>query len=364
MLKYADIVAPLFVTLCICLFVVEIFKNWRIGLALPEHLRRLQSTHCLPTPRLGGLGIIAGYMTVFAMVGSDAALVGVSLLPVFLVGLLEDLDISVSAKKRLIVVLIACLIEVTLTNRWLVRYDVPGLDALAATLPFGVLLTLAVVGGLSHAFNLVDGLHGLSSGIGILASATLGLIATSAGDFDLARACYMFSAVLFGFWLVNFPFGQLFLGDSGAYLTGYILAWLGIALILRNPQVSAASVLLVFLWPLTETAWSIQRRRMTGRNPMQADRMHMHHLIMRGLEISVFGRGRRGLVNPIASAVLLPIAAMPMVAGGLLWRDALGGYIAVCAFMAGYVMLYLALVKLAHVLRRQGRPSLRTEVGS
>lgn len=364
MLKYADIVAPLIVTLCICLFVVEIFKDRRIGLALPEHLRRLQSTHALPTPRLGGLGILAGYMTVFAMVGSDATLVGVSLLPVFLVGLLEDLDFPVSAQKRLIVVLIACLIEVALTNRWLLRYDFPGVDALAATLPFGIVMTLAVVGGLSHAFNLVDGLHGLSSGIGILASATLGLIAASAGDADLARACYMFAAVLIGFWLVNFPFGQLFLGDSGAYLTGYILAWLGIALILRNPNVSAASVLLVFLWPLTETAWSIQRRRMSGRPPMQADRMHMHHLIMRGLEISLFGRGRRALVNPIASAVLLPIAAVPMLAGALLWQDALGGYIAVITFMVGYVMLYLMLLKLAQVLRRPARASLRTEVGS
>ncbi|MEI6800020.1 MAG: MraY family glycosyltransferase [Pseudomonadota bacterium] len=322
-----------------------------------RHLNSVQSTHLHPTPRLGGVAIMAGFIAL-ATVGlpNTAVLVTVSIAPIFIVGLLEDLGVPMSPRRRLASVAVSCLIEIVLRGVWMQRYDLLGFDELVAQAAFGIPVTLLLVGGISHAFNLIDGLNGLASGVAALAACALGTIAMFAGDVTLATTGYMFGTVIAGFMPVNFPFGKLFLGDAGAYCVGYILAWIGIALVMRNPDVSAWSVFLVFLWPVAETFWAIFRRKIKGLSVTAADRMHMHHVVMRGLEIAVLGPNRRTIANPLATMLLLPLAAAPVTAGVLLWREPLAGFAASVGFLMIYILTYVAAVRVLPKLRTKVTP--------
>ena len=318
----------------------------RSGVA--RHLRTVQSAHVRPTFRIGGIAIIVGYIVmILAVVPQESRdlVVGLSLVPVFVIGLLEDLHVPMSPTRRLMAVWVGCVVQIWLHGMWMPRFDLPLLDAFVGYAAVGIPFTLLLVGGVSHAFNLVDGLHGLSSGTAILTSGALGVLALLAGDPEMAWLCAAFATVVAGFLVLNFPFGRIFLGDAGAYSVGFILGWFGILLVVRNPELSAWSVFLCFFWPIAEAFWSILRRKLKGISPARADRMHMHHIVLRGLEITVFGKGRRQIVNPVATLVLMPFIAAPMVVGVLLWSEPREGGMAAVAFMALFVLTYLALVR-------------------
>lgn len=327
-----------------------------------RNLASVQATHVVPTLRLGGISVLLGYIALLALAQpamGQPMLVGLSLVPVFVVALLEDLHFPMSPRRRLLAVFASCLIEIWLRGTWMPRFDIAGLDGLMGLASVGIPMTLLLVGGLSHAFNLIDGLHGLSSGIATMASCALGLLALSVGDHDLAGLCFMFAVVLAGFLVVNFPFGRLFLGDAGAYCVGYILGWLGISLLARNPEIAAWSVFLVFSWPIAETFWAILRRRLNGKPATQADQMHMHHVMLRGVEICLLGRKRRSVANPLATALVWPFAGVPMLTGLWLAQDRAGSaamsVVVVLVFIASHILCVRLLVKWRAVRRGQGQ---------
>lgn len=327
---------------CVLAFGLGRMRGWP---QIRRQLASVQATHLAPTLRLGGISVLLGYLALLALTTSGAGqpmLVGISLVPVFVIALLEDLHVPMSPRRRLLSVFLSCLIEIWLRGAWMPRFDIAGLDAILGLGVVGIPLTMLLVGGLSHAFNLIDGLHGLSSGIAILTSCSLGLLANGSQDAELARVCFLFAAVLVGFLVVNFPFGRLFLGDAGAYCVGYLLAWFGISLLARNPEISAWAVFLIFAWPISETLWAILRRRLRGRPVTQADRLHMHHVMLRGIEICLLGRNRRAIANPLASAMLLPFAAVSMGAGIWFAQDRMAS----AAVSVGVVLLFIA----SHIL--------------
>lgn len=355
--SFAPIISPFATTLITALSLLVLLRPSSFSVRYARHLASVQSMHVQPTLRIGGVAIMAGFAMLWLTIAPGPDLVvGLSILPVVVVGLLEDLHVPMSPRRRLVSVALATLVEIALRRVWMSRYDLAGFDTLVAQAAFGIPVTVLLVAGLSHAFNLIDGLHGLASGVAALAACALGVLSGQSGDAALALACFGVAAVIVGFLLVNYPFGLMFLGDAGAYSIGYILAWLGIALVLRNPDVSAWSVFLIFLWPIAETFWAILRRKFNGLPATCADRMHMHHIALRGIEIAVFGKRRRRVTNPLATAVILPLAGMPMLTGIWLWRDASDALAAALGFLGLYVVSYLLAVRLMPRLRRVNRP--------
>ena len=76
--------------------------------------------------------------------------------------------------------------------------------------------------GVVNAFNLIDGLNGLSSYVSVSTAVTLSIIAFRVGDVQSTIFLILFTASILGFMVLNFPFGKIFLGDGGAYLLGHI----------------------------------------------------------------------------------------------------------------------------------------------
>lgn len=243
----------------------------------------IQRFHTVPTPRIGGIGFVIGLtIALFYVSDSVKAILEPMLIagvPAFLFGVAEDITKRVGVRERLLATMASGTLAWWLTDISLTRVDVPLLDTMLTWMPMSVLFTAFAAGGIANAINIIDGFNGLSSGVVIIALSALSAIAYSVGDPALGSTALVLGGVTLGFLLVNFPFGKIFLGDGGAYLLGFMLAWIGILLPMRNPSVSPWASLLVCAYPILEVLFSVLRRLRRKQHPGHPDRLHLHSLI-------------------------------------------------------------------------------------
>ncbi|AJE47154.1 Glycosyl transferase family 4 [Celeribacter indicus] len=275
-----------------------------------------------------------------------------SLIPVFAAGLLEDLGVGVSPKHRLLAAALSSVLAIILFGAWVARTDLVGLDFLVAFAPVGIALTVFGGAGICNAFNLIDGLNGLSATIGITVAVALGLIASRGGQPDLATWGYVIASALTGFLLLNFPWGKIFMGDAGAYGIGHLLVWVAILMLDALPDLTPWALLLVFFWPLADTVLAIVRRRRSGKPTDQPDRLHFHQLVMRAIEIGKLGRGARHIANPLATVVMMPFFMAPPFVAVILWDNAVAAAIAFFCFVVLFATSYSTGVLLARAWRK------------
>ena len=143
--------------------------------------------------------------------------------------------------------------------------------------PFAIGFTVLWIAGMINSINFIDGLDGLSSGIGLIAAVTLGLISltTQVGQPFIAILCFALAGALLGFLRWNFHPATVFAGTSGVMFLGYALAVLSI---LGTAKVAVA--LLVLGVPIIDAFWIIVRRLVQGRSPFSPDRGHLHHRLL------------------------------------------------------------------------------------
>lgn len=324
-----------------------------------DTLSSVQAAHGAPTPRLGGLALVLGLVAAAALsadqFGWRAAALWASLVPLVAAGLLEDLGFGVRPAVRLAAAAVSSVLVVCFTGRWLLRFDAPLVDAAMAFAPLAIVVTVFATTAVSHAFNLIDGLNGLCAGVALTICIAFGAIAERAGDSSAVAMAQAFAVAIFGFFLWNYPFGRIFLGDAGAYALGHVLAWFAIVLIWRTPEVSAWAMLLLFLWPIADTTLAIWRRWRRGAPVAAPDNRHMHQVVLRFVETCWLGKKNRRLANPLATLLMAPFFVAPAVAGVALWDKPLWSFVAVVVFVALFVGSYALLVC---AIRRWRRPAL------
>jgi UDP-N-acetylmuramyl pentapeptide phosphotransferase/UDP-N-acetylglucosamine-1-phosphate transferase len=180
--------------------------------------------------------------------------------------------------------------------------------------PVAVLFTAFAVGGVSNAINIIDGFHGLASGTTTLCLLAIACIAAHVGDTPLVLTAVMVAAAVAGFWMVNFPWGKLFLGDGGAYFAGFALAWLAVLLPMRNAEVSPWASLLVCGYPIMEVMYSIARWLHGRRSAGEPDRHHLHSLVSTQIIPKLLPRLHPTLQNSSVSVIMWICAAVPALA--------------------------------------------------
>lgn len=264
-------------------------QNIHGHLTLDGHVG-VQKLHKQPTPRIGGVALVAGALVGGFSLPADAKdlwwPICLASLPALLFGLAEDLTKRVSVKARLLATICAGLLFSALTGYRITHVDIPGLDLLFSFWLPSILFTAFAIGGIANAINIIDGVNGLASGTSIIILAGLAIVAAQVGDTAILGICLVAIGALGGFFLLNFPMGRIFLGDAGAYSTGFALAVIAVALPERNAELSPLIGLLALSYPVTETLVSIHRRlRRAGTHPGQADRLHLHSLVYRSLAL-------------------------------------------------------------------------------
>jgi UDP-N-acetylmuramyl pentapeptide phosphotransferase/UDP-N-acetylglucosamine-1-phosphate transferase len=315
-------------------FVVTVVATWlvcRLSKILSighDSAQGVQKFHVNPTSRLGGIAIFLGLAASGAAVSRVAEFSHYSFwfllaaIPVWLAGLTEDLTRRVGPTLRLVMA--------TLSGAWLFgtlgvsvnRTDVWPIDLLLSIPGAPLCVTLLVVAGFTHSMNIVDGFHGLACGLAIIALSGLAFMAYKVGDTLVLQMCLTSLAVVFGFFVFNWPNGAIFLGDAGAYLIGFWVVELGILLAMRNPQISPMAPVVAGLLPLIETLFSMYRRNLVRNHPVnQPDALHLHTLVY-----------RRILFNPALTYTAKQLNAVNAKVALFFWLPAATFAVLACIF--------------------------------
>ncbi|MBP9027319.1 MAG: undecaprenyl/decaprenyl-phosphate alpha-N-acetylglucosaminyl 1-phosphate transferase [Phycisphaerae bacterium] len=220
-------------------------------------------------PYIGGLEQRAGQALVL--------LIGAAVLHVL--GLIDDVR-ALGAYPKLIVIAGVGLL-VTLWGG--LRIGAMWGDAIS--IPLTVAWFIVIV----NAFNFLDNMDGLSSGVGWLCLVSLAACGLMAGQvFVPALACIFIGAVL-GFWFFNFPPARIFMGDAGSLVVGYMLATTSVMTTyfrsgMDAPPYALAMPLVILAVPLYDFVSVVGIRLADGRNPMRGDQRHFsHRLVDHGL---------------------------------------------------------------------------------
>ena len=141
-------------------------------------------------------------------------------------------------------------------------------------------VSLLWIVGVTNAMNLIDGLDGLSSGLGAIIAATLTIICWQAGQWTGVVIGLALFGALIGYLPYNFPPARIFLGDTGSLLIGFGLALLALEGYRKTAFLAFIVPMLALAIPLLDTSLSIVRRLRSGRGVFSADRLHMHHRLL------------------------------------------------------------------------------------
>ncbi len=276
----------------------------------------VQKLHTQPTSRIGGVAILTGLVTAWLVAAPQPSrILGNMLLaavPAFTFGLIEDLTKKVSAWARLVATMSSGVLACYLTGVTVQETGVVPLDWILSFPVFAVLFTAFAVGGVANAINIIDGFNGLAGGCVAIMLASMGVMALSVGDTALANVCFFGATATLGFCAINWPAGKLFLGDGGAYLLGFVLAWMAVILPTRHAELDAWATLLVCTYPVLEVGFSVRRRHnRRGRHPSQADNVHLHHLIHRRIVRKLFPQLSPIMQNSLTSPLPWLATAVP-----------------------------------------------------
>lgn len=336
----------------LCIFIVSLItslvilatKKYHLKFTAKGHLPNSpQSSHRKPTSRIGGLSVIFGFLAGVILISDAevsrlAMLLSLSAIPVFIGGFGEDIGFNIKPKFRLILSFLSALIAGLLLEIWIPRIGIPYFNYITDFVPTAIILTILISAGVSHSINLIDGLNGLALGVSLLIALGLAGIAYSKNDLVLVVIIGFIIFSILGLLVLNFPFGKIFLGDAGAYSIGHVLTWVSILLISRHEDIAPFAILLIFFWPVTDMIFAICRRYFSGKPLGQPDKLHYHQLIMRILEIFWFGDKKQNVTNPLATLIILPLAATPVVVAQFTWK--FGDKIALAAFI-GSILFFL-----------------------
>jgi len=351
----SHLLLPFFISALVTLWVIRSARTHG-HFSADDDLSGPQKFHTQPVPRIGGIGIYVGLLACALLAwqqgGADMKLGFLLLLcglPAFGAGLVEDLTKKVSPGKRLLATAISALLAAWLLGAVISRTDIPGVDWVVGTTAGALIATVFAVSGVANSVNIIDGFNGLSSLCVSLMLLTFSYVAYQVGDVELALWGLAGVGATLGFFVWNFPAGLIFLGDGGAYFLGFFMAEIGVLLIARHPQVSPLFALMVCIYPVFETLFSIYRRRFIRATPPGLpDGIHLHSLIYRRLmRWAVGARDARAMTqrNSLTAPYLWMLCVSSLVPALLFWDST--PMLATCMllFAVTYVGLYWRIVR-------------------
>ncbi len=280
-IKITWLITSLLISFLSTFFIV---KAYQLKTVKPKKYNSVQKIHDGNIPRIGGLSVMLALITT-AYLNSQTPLsdflikITISAMPLFFIAFIEDIYHSIKPSMRLLAVCISGILFVYLTGTSLNKLQTPGLDFLVQFSFFSFLFTVFAITAMTNAFNIIDASNGITTFTFIIALASLFL--TSYIYQDLFIRCLIISLGILpiGFLLFNFPFGKIFLGDSGAYLLGFLISCLIITFFVRHPEAPKWLAVLILAYPFFELIFSFLRKILFRKSPFEPDEKHLHLMV-------------------------------------------------------------------------------------
>lgn len=278
------------IALIITIICTPIVRKIALKIGAVDH-PNARKIHTEDIPRIGGVAIYAGFLVAILFGLITAYFTGVHLNPrpiigllaggtiVFLSGLKDDLVGSRPMTKLIwqtigAVVAIYFGVEISFFS-----------NPFNGIIPLGLIaipLTILWLVGMTNAINLIDGLDGLATGVIAISAGTLFFVALRTHQLEAALFIVAIAGAALGFLKYNFFPASIFLGDSGSYFLGFIVAAASIIGVFKTTLVVALIVPLLILGvPIFDTTFAILRRLKEKKSPFAADNKHIHHILIR-----------------------------------------------------------------------------------
>ncbi len=253
-----------------------------------------RTSHSGAIPALGGVAIFGATILGTSLFMTPDSLgefryILAALFIVFGIGLKDDL-VNLSWSRKFIAEAIAALLVVVLADvRISTFHGMLGIGTLP--LWFSIVFSVLVFLFLINAFNLLDGIDGLASGMGIFISLVFGIWLSTLGATNFSILAFSLAGGLIAFYGFN-VFGKkhkLFMGDSGSLVLGFLFSVLSIKILCcevapSNPHYMLAFptvIMSVMIIPMIDTIRVFTLRILRGQSPFHADRTHLHHIFLR-----------------------------------------------------------------------------------
>jgi UDP-N-acetylmuramyl pentapeptide phosphotransferase/UDP-N-acetylglucosamine-1-phosphate transferase len=317
------IIVTFIVTALVAWLLTRARGRWRV-LDIPNE----RSMHTHPTPRTGGIAILAGAgagMVTATLQGyaiADTATT-IAILTLALVALIDDRH-DLGPGLRLLAQ--AVVVSMFLSFNWQ-----PGMPVMLS--PLALLFLVWMI----NLYNFMDGMDGFAAGMACVGFGTFALLAWQAGHVDLALACAIITAAAAGFLLLNFPPAKLFMGDSGstvlgllagivivkAHVDGILPLWLG--MLIFSPFIVDASI-------------TLTARVIRGENFWMPHKTHYYQRLVQ------LGWGHRR--TTLAEYALMMACSVTAIAAASMAIEAQG------LILGAWSVMYIVVMRLIHRAER------------
>ena len=297
-------------------FIISKYSN-KIGngILLDQDFEKPQAFHKELIPRSGGLACIIS-LTIFFILYNflfNIFLFNYFVLSILLfsIGFLEDIKFKISPKYRLGLMIIVLSFFILFSSITIQSIDLKFLNTLMNYKAFSIAFTLLCLLFIINGANLIDGFNGLLAIHLLLINFILFFINLNNGNENLTVALTAQIVVLVTFLLFNFPKAKMFLGDSGSYLFGSLVALNIINTNNLNPQISSFFFCVLLFYLFFEVFFSFFRKLYLKKSPLKPDNLHLHMLLYNFLDRSKKFKDSNYLssliINVIYISLVLPV---------------------------------------------------------
>ena len=255
---------------------------------VPKDNRRV---HKKPIPSLGGIAIYLSFIITVIMsamfnknisLNSEfkGILLGVTL--IVAIGIIDDIK-QISAGYKLAVQVLAALIAVySGVTIDFIKFPLANTEnGLLFLKAFKIPVTIFWIIGITNTVNLIDGLDGLAAGVSTIASLSLAAVSYNVGQYNIAILLAILAGASLGFLPYNFNPAQIFMGDTGSLVIGYLLATISVEGVIKSAATIAVAIPVLALGvPIFDTTFAIVRRLINKKPIMEADKGHLHHRLL------------------------------------------------------------------------------------
>lgn len=262
-------------------------------------------------PRFGGLTMlislcIVSYFEILSEYENDFFILLLKCMtPLIFVTFLEDIYNNIQPLARLFVIFLSALLILTIGSFPLPEINFPLISYFFIENSFVLILLLTIAtASMVNAFNLIDGSNGLLLFTFISILGCLFMMAGFVNDNNFISLLQILLIICVCQIPFNFPIARMFAGDLGAYAFGYVIAIIVIIFFGKHAEFLTWQAILILFYPAFELLFTIIRRLLTNKNPLKADRLHLHQLIFK---ILYFTNKNNILSNALTTTVLLPL---------------------------------------------------------
>lgn len=281
---------------------------------------QIQDIHLGNPSRLGGLIIFIVFLG-FQFLYSDISLYLIGALFFLLTpSFLEDLKISIKPLIRLLAIFISSLI-IIISLPTLPQFEFGIFNILFNNQIFQIIFFTTAMATVINGQNLIDGTNGLSAFSSLSIFSCLLFLGFYLNDQNYINISLLMIALLIGFLIFNYPFGLIFLGDTGSYFLGFLSGYMIIDLFAKYPEIPSWCAVIILFYPTLEVIFSYFRKIFQKKSPFLPDKKHLHLKIY--FFISENKKNKRlynALVAPFLAIIWLsPLALLPFAIRFPLW---------------------------------------------